>query len=250
MSKLKVMIVDDEVTIVEGFLRLFDWESNDFSIVGVEYDGLSAINLAREKHPDIVIIDINMPIKSGLEVVRTISEEMKHTAFIIVSGYNEYNYMREALQLQVTDYLLKPVKFDELAKVLDRVRMHFVAELPGKQERLADNYNQPQADKTINNMVSYINEHLSEDISLKQLADYFHMNPYYLSQFFKENTTMNYHSYLTLRRINLAKHLLSTTKMSIAEISSRAGFSDYRVFTKVFKKIEGVLPTRYRASIK
>ena len=247
MNKLKVMIADDEITIVEGFLKLFDWEANDFIIVGTEYDGMSAMNLAREKRPDIVIIDINMPIKSGLEVIRTISEEMPHTAFIIVSGYDEYNYMREALQLRVADYLLKPVKFDELARILNQIRMQLIEKIPIKPGQ-ADYSGQPQTDNTINKLVAYINEHLSEDMSLKQLADIFYINPCYLSQFFKDNTGMNYHTYLTMRRVNRAKHLLVTTSMNITGISNCVGFGDYRVFTKVFKKIEGTPPTQYRIS--
>lgn len=247
MKKLKVMIADDEITIVEGILRLYDWEQNNFNVVGVAYDGMSAINLAKEKQPDIVIIDIDMPIRSGLEVIQEILKVMPDTAFIVASGYDQYEYMRAALKLGVVDYILKPIKFDELHKILEHVRINIIDKISSKEKSIE---NESKNNSIIYSIVEYINSHLEEEITLKELGELFHINPYYLSQLFKEDTGINYHNYLTTARINEAKSLLVSTQMKISQIASSVGFSDYRVFTKVFKKYEGILPTEYRASQK
>lgn len=247
MEKLKVLIADDEPTITEGLLRLFDWEGNRLEVVGVANDGIIAVNMARELEPDIVLVDINMPLLSGLEVIRALSEQPCDTVFIIISGYDEFSYAIEALKLRVYDYLLKPVKFDELSRVLTQARLS-IFENSASSGAFSDKELPKEPDSLLFKIVSYLNENLSGEINLNKLADIFSMNPAYLSQFFKNNTGMNYHVYLTLLRINRAKEMLATTRMSISEIAASAGFADYRVFTKAFKRAEGILPSQYRNS--
>ena len=99
---------------------------------------------------------------------------------------------------------------------------------------------------TVNRIVAYINEHFSENLSLKTLSEKFYMNPAYLSQFFKNKTGMNYHAYLSRLRLEKAKQLLISTDQPIAEIAARAGFYDYRAFTRRFHREEGLTPSQYR----
>ena len=114
---LKVMLVDDEVMIIEGLKRLFDWEANGCKIVCIAYDGAEAVNQAEMYQPDIVIMDINLPIINGLEAIRIIKEKRPDTAFVVLSGYDEFDYCREALRLKITDYLLKPIDFNEFKRI-------------------------------------------------------------------------------------------------------------------------------------
>lgn len=83
-------------------------------------------------------------------------------------------------------------------------------------------------------------------MSLSVLAEEFHLNPQYISQLFKNEIGVNFLSYLTNIRMENAKKLLLSTSLSIAEVADRSGFGDYRVFTKVFKKSEGITPSQYR----
>ena len=83
-------------------------------------------------------------------------------------------------------------------------------------------------------------EHLSEEISLNLLADVFHLNPQYIGQLFKNEI------YLTNIRMERAKKLLVSTDLPVSEVAQRSGYADYRVFTKTFKKAEGVTPSQYR----
>ena len=95
-------------------------------------------------------------------------------------------------------------------------------------------------------IVRYMQEHLSEEISLTVLAEEFHLSAQYISQLFKNEIGVNFLTYLTSIRMEQARKLLLSTSLSIAEVSEKTGYSDYRVFTKVFKKIEGVTPSQYR----
>ena len=123
MKKLRVLLVDDEIMIREGFKRLFDWEAHDCEVIGEAADGMEALNQIDVLNPDIVIMDINIPIMNGLKVIKL--SRMKHPeiAFVIVSGYDDFSYCREALRLQITDYILKPVNYDEFGKCIDNLKI-------------------------------------------------------------------------------------------------------------------------------
>ena len=87
---------------------------------------------------------------------------------------------------------------------------------------------------------------MAEDLSLSVLADEFHLNPQYISQLFKNEIGVNFLSYLTNIRMEKAKKLLLSTSLSITDVADQSGYGDYRVFTKVFKKSEGITPSQYR----
>ncbi len=248
MKKLKVMIVDDEITIVEGFKRIFDWEKHGCVLVCEAGDGMCAINQAITYQPDIIIMDINLPIITGLDAISIIREKNPKITFIVISGYDEFEYCQEALRLKVKDYLLKPVNYDELGEVIDHIRMdQFHVEVNSKEKILVESKNEDS--KIIFRFIAFIQEHLVEDINLQKLSEEFHMNPSYISQLFKNETGINYHSYLTQLRVNKSKTLLTTTGKSISEIAVSVGFNDYRIFTKVFKNYTGVIPSQYRSHI-
>ena len=196
MKKLRVLLVDDEIMIREGFKKLFDWEAHECVVVGEAADGMEAITKIDEEQPDIVIMDINIPIINGLKVIQLSRVKYPSMAFVIVSEVKE-----------------KPVV---------------------KKERV------------ITGITKYMKEHLSEEVSLHILSEEFHLNSQYISQLFKNEIGVNFLTYLTNIRMEHAKKLLLSTSLSIAEVSEQSGYGDYRVFTKVFKKSEGITPSQYR----
>ena len=123
MKKLRVLLVDDEIMIREGFKRLFDWEAHDCEVVGEAADGMEALSQIDTLCPDIVIMDINIPIMNGLKVIQLSRIKHPGTAFVIVSGYDDFAYCREALRLQITDYILKPVNYEEFGSCIDRLKI-------------------------------------------------------------------------------------------------------------------------------
>lgn len=239
MKKLRVLLVDDEIMIREGFKKLFDWEAHECVVVGEAADGMEAITKIDEEQPDIVIMDINIPIINGLKVIQLSRVKYPSMAFVIVSGYDDFSYCREALRLQITDYILKTVNYEEFGSCIDRLKISLynneVKEKPVvKKERV------------ITGITKYMQEHLSEDVSLHILSEEFHLNSQYISQLFKNEIGVNFLTYLTNIRMEHAKKLLLSSSLSIAEVSEQSGYGDYRVFTKVFKKSEGITPSQYR----
>ena len=113
---LKVFLVEDEIIVREGIRDRINWVENGFEFSGEASDGELAYPMIQQIKPDIVITDIKMPFMDGLALSRLIRNELPWTKIIILSGYDEFQYAKEAISIGVTDYLLKPIGS---AKVLE-----------------------------------------------------------------------------------------------------------------------------------
>ena len=112
----KLMFVDDEKLILDGLKYILDWNSMDLEIVHEAKNGRDALDKFKEEPVDIVITDINMPIMSGLTLINEIKKINKDVSFIVLSGYDEFTYVRDTMKYGAFNYLLKPIKKDELKR--------------------------------------------------------------------------------------------------------------------------------------
>lgn len=117
----KVAIVDDEPMVCRSLAEKVDWAKWNCIVCGTGANGLEGKELVRREQPDIVITDVKMPGMDGLELVDYIQRMQPHIATIIISGYNEFNYAREAIKYGVSDYLLKPIDKEEFEKTMQKV---------------------------------------------------------------------------------------------------------------------------------
>ena len=119
---LKVLLVDDEPFILQGLQVLIDWEQEGYEIPRTASNGQEALEMLEDEAADLIIADINMPVKTGLEMLRELRQEKKQdTYFVILSGYAEFTYVQEAMRYSCADYILKPVEKDNLLAVLRKV---------------------------------------------------------------------------------------------------------------------------------
>lgn len=119
---LRVVIADDEVKVCQLICALIDWKSVDMEIVGVANNGIEALESIKKLQPDLMITDIRMPGYDGLELINRGKQIKKDIDFIIISGYNHFEYAQSAIKYGVSDYLLKPIKKNELLDTLNRIR--------------------------------------------------------------------------------------------------------------------------------
>ncbi|NLI20950.1 MAG: response regulator [Clostridiales bacterium] len=117
----KVFLADDEIVVREGIRSNFPWEQTDFILAGEAPDGEMALSMLQDIKPDILITDIRMPFMDGLELCRAVSATMPWMYIVILSGYDDFAYAREAISLGVKEYLLKPVSGQELLQVLNHI---------------------------------------------------------------------------------------------------------------------------------
>lgn len=116
---LKVFLVEDEFVMREGIKNNIDWNSHGYEFCGEASDGELAFPMIQKLNPDIVITDIKMPFMDGLELSRLIKKELPFTEIIILSGYEEFEYAKEAIKIGVSQYLTKPINGEELLREVD-----------------------------------------------------------------------------------------------------------------------------------
>ncbi|MDE7016446.1 MAG: response regulator [Lachnospiraceae bacterium] len=122
MSLYRIMLVDDEEEVRKGIIRKMDWERLGFVVVGDAENGEDALEKLEQLEPDVVITDIRMPYMDGLALTARIREKYPSMKVIIFSGYDDFEYAKQAIKLKVTEYILKPVNGEELAVILKRIR--------------------------------------------------------------------------------------------------------------------------------
>ena len=134
MELYRVLLVDDEENIREGISRKMDWQGLGFSLAGEASNGRDALELAEEILPDVVLTDIKMPFMDGLELCGSLAELLPVSKFVIFSGFDDFEYAKQAIRRNVSEYILKPINADELSAVLRRLK----AELDREREERRD----------------------------------------------------------------------------------------------------------------
>lgn len=131
--KFRVIVADDEALIGRNIARNIEKANEAFEVVKIAFDGLEALELTAQLLPNVVFNDIKMPEMDGIALIRRIAQEFPEIRTVIISGYNDFEFARDALRHQAVDYLLKPVNPDDLRATLDRLEQ----ELLSRQRKLA-----------------------------------------------------------------------------------------------------------------
>lgn len=132
----KVLLIDDEPSVIHGLKTMIPWKDIGFEICGTACNGADGLSRIKELSPDLVITDIKMPVFDGLELIRQAVNEVKSKAqFIILSGYDDFKFVKEALRYNVKDYILKPIDEDEMIPMLSKLHRQMADAMEASRER-------------------------------------------------------------------------------------------------------------------
>ncbi|NLW11206.1 MAG: response regulator [Clostridiaceae bacterium] len=131
---MKVIIIEDEIRIREGIEKLLAKLDQELEIVGEADNGEEGLNLVRKLRPDFIITDIRMPRMDGLEMLTRMSDEGIGSKAIVLSAYSEFDYARRAMKLGITEYLLKPIAYNDFAQAIENIKQQVEKD---KQEKPA-----------------------------------------------------------------------------------------------------------------
>lgn len=223
---IRAVIIDDEPAVGTIISRFAEQGDLPLEIVGFAYDGASGVNMIRDLRPDLVFLDVQMPLMNGFEVM----QELPDAKYIIVTAFESFEYAQNALRLGASDILLKPVRFSQLMDSVSRVIGWKITDNP-----------------TVNEIAQYISKHYAERISLEQLSELFFLTPTHITKLFKKHTGENITVYINRIRINHAQVLLEQG-MSVAEVSEVVGYPSLNNFYKQFKRFTGTTPASYHSS--
>lgn len=133
MDKYTVLLVDDEEEVIQVIMKKLDWEELGFSVVGYACNGVKAFEMVEDYQPDVVMTDIKMPYMNGMELAHRVKTEYATTKILIFTGFDEFEYAREAIHLEVEEYVLKPVNSVELANVFRQLKIKLDQEISEKR---------------------------------------------------------------------------------------------------------------------
>ena len=174
MEKYSVLLVDDEEDVIQIIMKKMDWESMGFQIVGYAHNGVEALEMAEELQPDVVMTDIKMPYMDGLTPSRKLKELYRTVKIIIFSGFDEFEYAKEAIQIEVEEYILKPIDARNLKEVFGRIHEKIGREMDEKRnvDKLREYYMESLPILQENFYTSLIDGRIPEGEVEKYLSNY------------------------------------------------------------------------------
>lgn len=225
----RILIADDDPDLRDlfqnGILRLEpSWT------VEVAGDGREALDLLCNSHFDVAVLDVQMPYLDGLAVLKEAKKRGIQTDVINLTGYGDVEKSVQAMKEGARDFFQKPIKPDELvAAIRKALESHFPSHVVAAW------------------LDAYLKEHASRpSLKLSDLCENFHLSRSHVARLFREHLDTSFERQLSLHRVHQAKRLMETTDDPLYSIAEQCGFRDQTRFSKVFRRMEGTTPQKYR----
>lgn len=246
-GKYRIIVVEDEAPIRRNLCTKIESSTSRFEISGIFKNGKQALDTIREEQPHVVLTDIKMPLMGGLELTRKIHSHFPEILIAIISGYNDFEYAREAMKYQVTDYLSKPVDIDELRQLLHELEIRLDKTNPDLNRNAEDLLKSRNDLSIVEDICRYLSIHFTEIISIKDITLHFNCPQEYICRIFKKEKNVSLQHYLIEMKIREAKKILRTyDELDIQSVGELVGYPDPYYFSRIFKKYTSLSPMSYR----
>lgn len=247
---MTVLIVDDQPDVVRGEQTGIDWDRLGIDRILTAYNVSDAERVLLEHPVDILLCDIEMPPRSGMELLELIRKKDLHTRCIFLTAHAEFSYAQKAVQLGGFDYILQPAPYSEIEAAVVRA----AADLKGKtvqptmpvQSQPKDAV-PPTDDSSIAQAIDYIRQNPDRELTRAQVAEAVYLNPEYLSRLFKKKTGISLHDFIVREKMERAKSMLKDTDIPIGLVAMRIGYTNFSYFSQVFRRYIGMTPQEYRS---
>jgi two-component system response regulator YesN len=254
---MKMLIVDDEQRIRLGLQAMIEGMDLPIEIIGLCANGIQAMDkMSGWKAEDgkVLLTDIKMPMMDGMKLIEKARADYPDVHMILLSGFNEFEYARQAIRFGVEEYLSKPVNKKELYQILKRVGEKLTLSSEGAEAAQKEAVEQEPMDRKvhkkqiISDVIRMLESDLNQAFDLNELSAKVGLNPSYLCKLFKKETNKTITDYVTDLRMVKAKHILEDyPDVKMYEVGSLVGYADPVYFTKLFKKTVGMTPKEYQS---
>ena len=133
MSTYSLLLVDDEEEVIQIIIKKMNWEALGFTVAGYAGNGVKALEMIEEYQPDVVMTDIKMPYMDGIELTRQVKERYPETKILVFTGFDEFEYAKEAVHMGVEEYILKPINSMELSEIFAQLKKKLDQEISEKR---------------------------------------------------------------------------------------------------------------------
>jgi two-component system response regulator YesN len=185
MKLYSVILVDDEEDVRQAIIKKLDWESIGFQVIGYADNGEDALEIAERLRPDVIMTDIKMPFMDGLTLSKKLKQISKDIKIIVFSGFDEFEYAKEAIKLEVEEYILKPINAIELKGVFERIKEKLDNEINSKRdmEQLRNYYKESLPVMKEQLLIGLLEGRISKK-RVEELMSFYELNldyPYYMA---------------------------------------------------------------------
>jgi len=241
----KLLLVDDEENILQAMENYIKLHTTRFHKVYTATGGQAALDIIFRHQPDVMLLDVQMPGKTGIDVIQEANAAGKCPRTIILSGHDTFAYAQMAMREGVADYLLKPCRSTEILEKLEAL-------LPPPEEDADTAQAMPPADENriVTRAIAYMEEDLSKERSLTAVALAVGVSAAYLSALFTKTKGLTFVDYNNKMRVDWACAYMHDPRMKVYEIAYRVGFRNEKYFSRVFRKVMGKSPSEYRQGLK
>lgn len=244
---MDILLIDDEPVFRKGLAHIIQQHSIAFKHIFQADCGHEALSIIKnEKNISVALVDINLPDMNGLVLAKKIMALFPSIIIVIISGYDDFNFTRQAIQLQVFDYLLKPVAPSDITYLLNKIENKRIND--ASQKRMFKNEEVNLSPLCLNAIDIIKNRYSDNTLSLAFVSKELFVDSSYLSKQLKKQTGKSFSDYLTDYRLNKAKELLqqTTINLSIQEVSTKVGYANPHYFSRLFKLHENLSPTEFK----
>lgn len=252
-----IMVIEDSALLRHGLVQSISQKLPWLSVIGEADNGIQGKEQILALRPEIVLTDIRLPGATGLEMLHRVMDVYKPQV-IVVSGYSEFEYAKDALSLGVLAYIVKPIDENELvdalkyaayrlldARHIDKKLLYTGVTEAEHIKKHGDNTKGTKA-YYVNQVIRFIHSHYAEDKSIGDIAKALDISEDYLGRIFKEYTAFSINEYRNNYRIAQASKLLVKAELAVNEIARQVGIENQHYFSVLFKQKMGITPTRYR----
>lgn len=247
---VSIMVADDEQLERSVLIAILKKNLRVKEIIEAR-NGKEALELNRELNPDIIIMDIKMPGINGIKALELIKKENPNKEIIMLTAYDDFEFIHKVLVLGGSDYILKPIKPDKIMEIVDNIidKVENKGIELGDKKHIDEKYSDSSLtneEKIVDKVSKYIDDNMDKMLKLEELASICNLSPGYFSRVFKKETGKTVITYINEKKVERAKKLLKESKEPIINISLDLGFDDCGYFIRVFKKITGLTPKAFR----
>lgn len=237
---IKLLIADDEESIRNGIRNYVRLHTDRIEQIYLAQNGQQALDAIIQYQPQIMLLDIQMPVMNGIEVMKEAAKAGILPRTIILSGYDDFKYAQQAIRYGVEEYVLKPCRSTEVMRLLNKI----IDEICGGESR--EKMPEISSNAIVNQAVEYMHEHYNEELTLVDVAEKVGISSGYLSTLFTQNLGSGFIDTLNGIRVERACVYLQQNQMKTYEVAFKVGFRDEKYFSRIFKKVTGVTPSEYK----
>ena len=236
----RLLVADDEKKLLTGLCDFYPWKDLGYKIVVRAENGRQALDYIARNPVDVVFTDISMPVMTGVELAEILYREYPQIKVVFLSGFSDFQYARQALRYGVEDYILKPVKTDELRRVFSDLKQKLDIERGEVVTEPVSYYK-----NIVNSVETYVRNTL-RTANLDEAAHLVNLSAGYLSTLYKKETGITFSDYILKARMEKSKELLLQPKYKTYDISELLGYENPKNFSRAFKMYYGISPREFR----